>query len=306
MIGEVSQRGADLYNAKDYKNATKDFYTTFLLSPKDTAFLYNAAVSAFIAKEYDSSLKYYRILKDIGYTGVATQYFATSKATGKVENLGSKTQRDLMVKAKQYSNPEDKLSKSKKADVIKNIALILKEQGKTDEAILAVQEARKASPGDLNLLLTEADLYIKLKRMDKFGELMEDAVKMDPKNPVLYYNLGVVNFNQNRIEDAKKYYSKAIELKPDYTDAYMNIAVAILSKDTKIVEEMNKNLSNDKKYAELEKKRLNLYKEVLPFLEKADELKRSPETVRTLLNIYENLEMEEKAVKFRALNKSMR
>ena len=96
-----------------------------------------------------------------------------------------------MVKAGQYSAPEDKVSESKKADIIKNIALILKQQGKTDEAILAVQEARKiANPGDLNLLLTEADLYIKLKRKkDKFGELMEEAIKMDPTNPTLFYNI---------------------------------------------------------------------------------------------------------------------
>ena len=45
---------------------------------------------------------------------------------------------------------------------------------------------------------------------------------------------------------------------------------------------------------------------LLPFLEKADGLKRSIETVKTLLNIYENLELEDKASEFRALYKSMK
>lgn len=307
MIQEVSGRAIKLYNAKDYKNATKDFYTTYALSPVDTTFLYNAAVSATISKNYDKSLEYYNKLKDLGYTGVQTQYLAVNKATGKKENLGSKTQRDLMLKSGQYSNPENKVTASKKADIIKNIAYILKEQGKTEEAMVAVQEARRANPGDLNLLLTEADLYVKLNKMDKFAELMEEAVKVDPTNPTLYYNLGVVNYNQKRAEDAKKYYKKAIELKPDYADAYMNLAVAQLEKDQELVDKMNAlPVSDVKGYKKLEGERVALYKEALPTLEKADQLKRSLETVRTLLNIYETLEMEDKAKEFRALYKSMK
>ena len=29
--------------------------------------------------------------------------------------------------------------------------------------------------------------------MDKFGALMEEAIKLDPTNPTLFFNLGVVN-----------------------------------------------------------------------------------------------------------------
>ncbi|MGB0890998.1 MAG: tetratricopeptide repeat protein [Flavobacteriaceae bacterium] len=307
MIGEVSQRGANSYNAKDYKSATKDFYTTFLLSPNDTAYLFNAAVSASIAKDYDSSLKYYNKLKDLGYTGIVKQFLATNTISGKVENLGSKSRRDLMIKTGQYSNPKDEVSESKKGEIVKNIAFVLKAQGKTDEAILAVQEARKSNPSDLNLLLTEADLYIKLKKMDKFGELMEQAVKMDPTNPTLFYNLGVVNYGQKRIDDAKKYYKKAIELNPEYTDAYMNLAISVLSKDKELVDKMNSLPPSDMKgYDKLELERKSVYKEALPYLEKADSLKRSAETVRTLLNIYETLEMEEKAAEYRALFKAFK
>lgn len=307
MIQEVSQRGATSYNAKDYKNATKDFYTTFLLSPNDTAYLFNAAVSASIAKDFDSSLKYYNKLREIGYTGVVKQYLATNTISGKVENLGSKSRRDLMLKTGQYSNPQDKSTESKQGEIIKSIAFILKEQGKTDEAIVAVQEARKANPTDLNLLLTEADLYIKLNKMDKFGELMAEAVKMDPTNPTLFYNLGVVNYTQKRVEDAKKYYKKAVELKPDYVDAYMNLAIVVLDKDKELVDKMNSLPPSDMKgYDKLDAERKLVYKEALPYLEKADSLKRSAETVRTLLNIYETLEIEEKAAEYRALYKAFK
>lgn len=306
LIQSVSEKAISLYNNdNNYKEASKYFYLTYKLSPRDTAFAYNAAVSATQAKDYDTAINYYKELIQIGYTGKEVQYFAVNKSTGKEENLGSKTQRDLMVKSGKYSNPTQKTTEGRSASIMKNFALILKEQGKTDEAIKAISEARKANKNDLNLILNEAQLYIELGKMDKFGELMAEAVALDPNNPTLYYNLGVVNFNQGRTEEAAKYYRKAIELKPDYSDAYMNLSVVILAKEKEIVEEMNKNLSNFKKYDELALKQKEVYKEALPYLEKADSLNRSIDTVKSLMSIYEVLEMQDKAKEFRDLYKSM-
>lgn len=307
LIQKVSIKAIDLYsNDKNYKDAATNFHLTYKLSPKDTTFLYNAALSASLAKEYDAALVHYRELKKIGYTGITTQYLAVSIETGEVEDLGSKTQRDLMVKAKQYKEPTEKVSESKQADIVKNIGYILVNQGKTEEAIVALQEARKANPKDVNLILNEAQLYIKLDKMDKFGALMEEAVKLDPTNPTLFFNLGVVNANEGKIEEAVAYYKKAIELKADYGDAYMNLAVAMLAEEKGIIEEMNNNLSDYDKYDALLAKQKALYKKALPYLMKADTIERSEGTVRTLLNMYDTLEMIEEADALRPIYKKMR
>jgi tetratricopeptide (TPR) repeat protein len=307
MIEKISNKAAKLYNDdKDYKGASENFYLTYRLYPADTTTLYNAAISASLAKEYDVALGFYNELKTIGYTGVLTQYLAVNKETNETENLGGKGQRDLMVKTGGYINPTDETTESKQIEIIKNIGYILVSQGKTEEAIIAIKEARKSNPKDLNLLLNEADLYVKLEQMDKFGDLMEEAITLDPTNPTLFFNLGVVNQNQKKTDEALRYYKKAIELKPDYADAYMNLSAAILSGQLAIVEEMNKNLSNFKKYDELEAKQKDLYKKALPFLEKADGIKRTLETVRSLLNIYDILEMTDKADVLRPIYKEMR
>ncbi|MGK0324918.1 MAG: tetratricopeptide (TPR) repeat protein [Polaribacter sp.] len=307
MIEKISNKAAKLYNDdKDYKGASENFYLTYSLYPADTTTLYNAAISASLAKEYDTSLMYYKELKEIGYTGIKTQYLAVNKESGEEEDLGYKTQRDLMVKAGNYTTPTDKNSPSKQAEIVKSIGYIYVNQGKPELAIAALKEARKASPKDLNLLLNEAQMYVELKQMDKFGELMKEAIKLDPNDPNLFFNLGVVNANEKKNEEAIKYYKKAIELKPDYADAYMNLSAAILSGELAIVEEMNKNLSNFKKYDELEAKQKDLYKKALPYLEKADGIKRSIETVRSLLNIYDILEMTDKADALRSIYKEMR
>ncbi len=303
----VSKRAIDQYNSgNDYKGASENFYLTYQLSPKDTSFLYNAAISSSLAKDYTTSLEYYKKLQELGYTGIETVYYAVNKATGTKDNLGTKQNRDTMVKLGQYSDPTTEVTKSKKADIIKNIAYIYVSEGKTEEAMTALQEARKSDPKDINLILNEAQLYIKLEKMDKFAKLMEEAIEIDPNNPTLFFNLGVVNQNEKKIDEAIGYYKKAIELKPDYADAYMNTAVAILSGEEAIVNEMNKNLSNNKKYEELEKKQKELYKSALPYIEKADELARTEDTVRSLMNIYDILEMTDKADKLRAIYKKMR
>lgn len=306
MVQEVYKMASDQYQSKDYVNSAKNFYLTYKLSPQDTTFVYNAAISSTLNKDYNQALKYYQELQDLGYTGISTMYFAVNKETGVKENLGSKENRDIQVKIGAYKDPTQEKTQSKMGDITKNIAYILKEQGKTDEALAAVQKARKMFPKDLNLILTEADIYYQLGQTDKFGQAMELAIQEDPTNPQLFFNLGVINFDQGKIEKAEEYYKKAIELKADYADAYMNLAVLILDEEKAIVEEMNKNLSDFDKYDELLEKQKGVYKKALPYLEKADQFGRSINTVQTLMNIYSTLEMTEKEQEFSALYKKLR
>jgi tetratricopeptide (TPR) repeat protein len=306
LVTYVSEKAISLYNNdKDFKNATKNFHLTYLLSPTDTIFLYNAAVSASQANEFEASLEYFQKLKEIGYTGVSTQYTAVDK-TGKKDYFPNKTTRDISVKSGTHSSPLDEKSESKQADIIKRIGLVYVSLGKPELAIAALDEARKENPKDLNLILNQADMYIKLKRMDKFGELMAEAVELDPNNPVLFYNLGVVNGNQSKFEESIGYYKKAIELKPDYRDAYLNLGTVILNKRIAVQEEMNNNLDNNKKYEELEAKLKVIHNEALPYIKKADELKRDFDSVKNLLNIYDLLEKEAEGDILRPIYKKLR
>ena len=179
--------------------------------------------------------------------------------------------------------------------------MIYVQQGKNDVAEQAIKEARKIQPDDVSLLLNEADLYIRISNSsedeeerllyrNKFKELMEKAIELDPDNGILYYNLGVIYAEQGEFELAKEKYNQAIELIPDYVDAYLNLVSVILEDEVSIVEQMN-SLGNSKKdnirYDELKVEREDLYKECVPLLEEL--LKVSPENIdalNTLKNIY--------------------
>ena len=275
---------------------------------KNRDYLYFAAGSAVNSKEYDKALNYYVELKENNYTGVIDEYYITNNETGEEEKV-SETEFDLLKNSKDYSNPIVGQTESRYPEIVKNIALIYVQQGKNDVAIEAIQEARSIQPDDTSLILNEADLYIRISNNSddeserdlyrkKFKELMELAITKDPENGILYYNLGVISYEQGEDDSALEYYKKAIEFKPDYVDAYLNLVAVILDGEQSIVDEMN-NLGTSKKdnirYDELIVERENLYKECIPFLEKLIEVSPTNiDALNTLKNIYGVLGENEK------------
>ena len=275
---------------------------------KNKDYLYYAAGSAVNSKEYDKALDYYVELKENNYTGVIDEYYITNNETGEEEKV-SETEFDILKSSKDYSNPRVGQTESRYPEIVKNIALIYVQQGKNDVAIEAIQEARSIQPDDTSLILNEADLYIRISNNSddesernlyrkKFKELMELAITKDPENGILYYNLGVISSEQGENDSALEYYKKAIEFKPDYVDAYLNLVAVILDGEQSIVDEMN-NLGTSKKdnirYDELKVERENLYKECIPFLEKLIEVSPTNiDALNTLKNIYGVLGENEK------------
>ncbi len=307
LISDVSTKSIKDYQAKDYASSKKGMYQTYLLSKKDTAFLEYAANSAYLDKDYETALKHFYTLKDIGYTGITTTYAATNAESGETENFGSKQQMDLMIKAKQYTDPTESVSKSKKASIVKNIALILADTGNPEDALAAIEEARKENPKDMDMLMTQGNIYLKLKKKDEFAAIMKEAIEQDPNNASLHFNVGVINQEQGKLEEAKVSYLKTIELDENYGDAYLNLGAALLEQDKVLVEEMNENLNNFKKYDIIKEKQVALYKEVIPLYEKAYEIKKVKENktdidlTKALMSLYENTGMDDKFKEMKAI-----
>ncbi|MEA1787006.1 tetratricopeptide repeat protein [Arenibacter sp. GZD96] len=276
-------------SAKKYKEAADKLYTSYKLSPKDTTYLYFAAGSAVTGGLYEDALKYYNELKALGYDGSSVVYKATNVETGETEEM-NKTQRDLMVKSGTYKDPIDEKAPSKKAEIVKNIALIYSQLGQDDKAMGAFKEARANDPKDVNLILSEANLYFKLGDKEQFKALMAEATEVEPDNPDLHYNIGVINMEQNNIEEARASYKKALEINPNYTNAQLNLSTTYVNEGNGLIDEMN-SLGNSRadiaRYDELKEKKDALFLEGANILEEA--LKGNPENqgiLTQLKNIY--------------------
>ena len=283
--------------------ASKLFLAYTINTETNEDYLYYAASSSVNAADYDASLKYYNLLKDINYEGITTRYVAKSVESGEEVEF-SETEFNLYKKTKEYTDFREETSESKFPEIVKNIALIYAQLGDDENAMAAVKEARKSNPKDLNLILTEANLYIQLNENDRFEELMKEAIEQDPNNGSLYFNLGVVNAQRGNASEAREYYEKSIELNPNSESGYLNLVSLILQGETEIVEEMN-SLGNSRtdnaRYEVLKIAREELYKECVPILEKLIGISKNEEAVNTLMNIYGTLGDNEGFMKMKGL-----
>ena len=288
---------ADSKVDKNVESAEK-LYDAYLLDKKDTLNLYYAASTYVNAKEYDKALKLYGDLKAMNYSGKGTNYLAVNKLTSEEDTFATTQERDRMVKMGTHEKPRTEVIPSKRGEIYKNMALILVEKGRVDEAKKAISEARLTNPEDTSLILTEANLYLESKDFETYKKLITEALEKNPNDADLVFNLGVVSYNAKNYDEAEKYYKRAIEIKADYVNAYLNLAILKLEGDKVIFEEMNKlgnSEKDNKRYLVLKKQREVVFTGALPYLEKAYELDpKNAEVKNTLSSVYGALEMTDK------------
>lgn len=307
--GKLVNFAVDKQADKKFKEASDLLFQVYELDTNDLNKLYFSATYALYDKEYDTALKYYEELKKQNYSGEETQYFAKNAITEKEDYFGSnaaaKSDRDSKIKLKLYIEPREEKIPSKRGEVYKRIASILFEKGRIAEAKIAFADAKKENPEDTSLIIAEAELYYKEKDFETYKKLLNVALEKNPNNADLIFNLGVVSHNNKDLVEAEKLYNKAISIDPNYGSAYLNLANLKLDKRNVIVEQMNK-LGNStidtKKYDFLKKQSESiLISEVLPLLEKANQIDSTNEDIKTLLiRIYGALDMTDKAKALKA------
>jgi len=285
--------------SKNYLEGSKKIYRSYKINNKDTLNLYFAAILAQMAKDYNTSIIHYEELMSIGYTGITEEFYATKKDTKEETKFPSKVNRDFNIKSGEFFMPKNKYTKSKKGEILKNMILIYLEKGEKEKAKGLFKMAKIELPNDKDLMIREAEMYYLSDDMISYKNIINELIKSDPNNSELYFNLGVASSKNSEKEKAMEYYSKAIELNPDYYEALINKAKLILDGELVIVEEMNNILNSNNgdwdKYDDLKIEKNNLYLESLPYLESASRLRpNSMDIVRNLQGIYSQLGMEDK------------
>jgi tetratricopeptide (TPR) repeat protein len=314
MVADVAAEASKDYDVadqsklpEDYMKSAKGFHTVYVLSPTDTSFLDNAALLYNFGKDYETSKELYEKLLDLGYTGISTSYIATNKTDGQEVTYSDKKSRDLQVKLGIAENPREETRDSRREVMFKNLAQNYVSLEDSDKALEIITLGREEFPNSYALLIDEANIYYNSGDNMKFKEKLEEAINLNPSEPSLYYNVGVMNMEQKNTDEAINNFKKAIELKPDYADAYNNIGAAIIEKANAIIEEMNNNLSNFEKYDALQAQQMEIYKEAIPYYESAYKFNNSNfSVVQTLMGLYENLEMTDKYNEIKAVYDSLK
>ena len=291
---------------KNYKNSYLNLEAAYNVSNKDTLYLYNAALVATEAKDYNIALGFYEKLIELGYSGVSMNYYAVEKESGKEQVFQDEKSRNFSVDViGTHDSPRDEMAESVEIDILRSVAAIYKTQENFLKSIEYLEKAKLINENDINLILLESNIRWDMGEVDVYQKLISKALEIEPNNVDLIFNLGVVNADKGNFDDAISYYDKAIEIDPSYTKAYLNAAALILEKEGPMIEEMNSlgmSTADYNRYDELKIERENLYKQAIPYLEKVYNLENDNlSAVRTLKNIYSALGDTEKENKYKVI-----
>ncbi len=290
---------------KEYEKAEKYMKLVYEISPSDDN-LYILGVLQLYSKNYQAAYDNLKTLYDKGYDGVKTVYKLYDKSAQKDITVPDENTMKIFAKTDQYENPRVEKTESKRSELVTNMLFALNKLGKNDEAYQLIKKAQAEDPDNTDLIIGEANYYLKKGDNEKFVDAMKRLYEKDPK-PAYAYNIGFGFYKMGKQEDALKWFNKAIELDSNYKDAYMGASLAALSKERELVDQINENLNNPKKYDELMAQLNEVYRKALPYLEKYHELDPSDiSTIRTLKKIYTSLDMTDKAKEMRALLKQMK
>lgn len=282
----------------NYKVSSRKFDQAYKLSPKDSVYLFYAASIAINANDYDFAESKYKELIDINYDGETVYYTAVEKATGALQSFGEdKKMRDLLVRQGTHVQPKSVTEPSKRAEILKNLSLILMNKENYSEAETYITKAYVQNPNDNDVLMSLLNLYSQTNRHDKFVEIASAALVKNPQNALLNYNLGIIASNEGKDTEAKTYFETALQIDPKLENAYLGLANLTLKQDAEITNQMNNtgvSAAGQQKFKALKQKKIGIYKEALGYLELAKSVNNQNETINSLMDEIQNYLNSEK------------
>ena len=250
---------------------------------------------------YIKGLDLYNAGEFVGSTAAFSQAAKINENAGKIDSLATYNAAFTAELAKDYASAQVLYEKLigmdyNNAAIYKSLSEIYKQNGDTANALIVIGKGRVKYSDNIELIISESNIYLSSGEREKAIELMEHAITINDTIPSLFYVIGAKYDEMGNQEEAKKNYLKSIELDPNYFDPNYNLGAMYVNEAISIIDEANAlPLNEEEKYNAMKEEANVMLKKSLPYLEKADQL--SPEekyTLQTLKDIYTRLNMVEK------------
>ncbi|XP_034942581.1 protein O-mannosyl-transferase TMTC4 [Chelonus insularis] len=122
---------------------------------------------------------------------------------------------------KTWSKAIDQEQKHRRAWI--NSIRLLDDMGMSEKALKQGMKAKQLIPDDAMIRLNIANILGKSERYIEAENEFQTALMLDPYNPTIYTNLGVLYHRWHKLDKAKIMYNKALELDPNHQNAKLNI-----------------------------------------------------------------------------------
>jgi Flp pilus assembly protein TadD len=109
----------------------------------------------------------------------------------------------------------------------KVLGTALKQMGKLNESLVALQKSVELNPQDAEAHNNLGITLQELGRLDEAEASYRKAIELKPDLAEAYNNLGNTLKEQGRLDEAEVSLRQAIALKPDYAEAYNNLGVML-------------------------------------------------------------------------------
>lgn len=104
-------------------------------------------------------------------------------------------------------------------------ALGLMSADKDDEALALMQKIATKAPQFSGPLVNQGVIQLKQKKYAEAQKSLEDALKINARNPYAFNLLGIALREQGKFADAKAAYESALAIDPNYARAHFNLGV---------------------------------------------------------------------------------
>ncbi len=212
------QRGLSAMSEFQDEQAAQDFRQALDADPNAYQAAYHLGLLADRAGNSDRALEHYhqalRIQPDYekAAAGILTVYARRGniqEALSIVGELAKKWERNLRLQVV-YSHA---LIQANRLDQAEEVAIAALRRDETYvPAMLAIAKASMAR-----------------KRVELCESILEQALKIDPKQPEALYLRAKLYAEQNHLAEAMDFYRKAIEARPDYAEARVALGIHLLS-----------------------------------------------------------------------------
>lgn len=153
------------------------------------------------------------------------------------------------------------------------LALSYQKQDKTDEFLATLKQGVEKFPKDLYFFGNLVEHFIKSENLDGALALADEMIAKDPENSYYAFIKGFIYHHKEELDEAAKYFLKAIELDENNAEANSNYALMLTIKAQKILDAIPVELTpSDEEYQKATAEAKALYNEALPYYLKAREV----------------------------------
>lgn len=267
---------------------------------------FNEGISNFGKEQFETALTYFQKSTEISINKNVIDTLANYGVALCLEKkaLSDTSYLDKAIEKYQYLVD----IQMKEVSVYTSLAMLYKDKGNIDKASEVLAIGKSYFPGNTDLIITEANIYISTNNHARAISSLMAAKEKEPKNVSVLYAVGVtydlmkndVNLPEadraKYLEEAIKAYKETLDVDGNYFDALFNLGVMYFNKGGEIINEANKlPISETVKYDKMLAEGNNYLNLALPYLEKCETLQPNDKsTLVSLKEIYTRLKMDDK------------